>query len=335
MLPARGALKKSDSAPLVTVGISTHNRAEMLVECIRSVLEQDYSNLEIIVSDNASSDCTSSTVLGIGDSRIRYLRSERPLDRGCEVFQIPLSAARGVYYKPQADDDLMAPDCISKCVHLLESQPEVVVVLLGTQEFGDRLRYRTPVVGCPTGILVGEHRHAVLPRIQAIPIGTNMYRRDVAIGVGGYANLGPGAWSADFDLLVRLIDAGGVGVLDSPLFWERTHSGQERFRRRDRWKALANWRTTMSWYVEQAPTSAVRRRSHVQLVRGWTATWGQEAAYATFAGRPAMLLSLCGSAMETRDVISLGQLGVAGALAAVRKGGGLVKRQFFGPPRER
>ena len=46
------------SAPLVTIGIPTRNRASLLVRALRSALAQDWRRLEVVVSDNASDDAT-------------------------------------------------------------------------------------------------------------------------------------------------------------------------------------------------------------------------------------------------------------------------------------
>jgi glycosyltransferase involved in cell wall biosynthesis len=62
---------------VVTVGIPTHNRSDLLERALRSVLAQTYENLEIIVSDDASSDDTPRRMSQFTDPRIVYLRSEK------------------------------------------------------------------------------------------------------------------------------------------------------------------------------------------------------------------------------------------------------------------
>lgn len=59
--------------PLVTVIIPTYNRAKTIERSINSVLSQSYSNLELIVVDDGSSDNTKSVVENIDDSRVRYI----------------------------------------------------------------------------------------------------------------------------------------------------------------------------------------------------------------------------------------------------------------------
>jgi glycosyltransferase involved in cell wall biosynthesis len=61
-------------APVVSIGITTFNRAKFLSQAIRSVLHQTFQ-VEIIVSDDQSSDDTEAAVSGFDDSRIRYDRT--------------------------------------------------------------------------------------------------------------------------------------------------------------------------------------------------------------------------------------------------------------------
>ena len=60
---------------LVTIGIPTYNRAAgFLHDALSSAVQQTHKNIEIIVSDNASTDDTESLVLGFNDPRIRYIK---------------------------------------------------------------------------------------------------------------------------------------------------------------------------------------------------------------------------------------------------------------------
>ena len=59
-----------NGSPLVTVGIPTYNRASALTRALESVLAQDYTNLEVVISDNASTDDTCPKLSGL-DPRIQ------------------------------------------------------------------------------------------------------------------------------------------------------------------------------------------------------------------------------------------------------------------------
>ena len=62
-------------APKITVIIPTRERCDVLESSLRTVTSQDYDNLEIIVSDNCSTDDTEGVVRRANDQRIRYVRT--------------------------------------------------------------------------------------------------------------------------------------------------------------------------------------------------------------------------------------------------------------------
>lgn len=114
----------------VSVCIPTYNAAEYLRECIESVLSQDYEDLEIVVSDNASTDSTCDIVRSYSDSRIRLDRLER--NQGMAFnFNHAASLARGTYVKFLCADDLLDPGCLKKQVDMLEQARQAVMVTSG------------------------------------------------------------------------------------------------------------------------------------------------------------------------------------------------------------
>jgi glycosyltransferase involved in cell wall biosynthesis len=121
------------SAPLVSIGISTYNRADSYLRpALTSALEQTYPNLEIIVSDNCSADGTEELVKGLGDPRIRYFRQERNIGP-INNFNFCLARARGTYFQLLHDDDLIDPDFVESCMSAVGSGPDVGIVLTGAR----------------------------------------------------------------------------------------------------------------------------------------------------------------------------------------------------------
>lgn len=97
-----------DNKPLVTVVISTRNRAQYLEYCIRSVLAQTVPDFELLVIDDGSDDDTADIVKSIGDSRIVYYYQE---NRGIAAARnFATSVASGKYIAVMDDDDIMLPD---------------------------------------------------------------------------------------------------------------------------------------------------------------------------------------------------------------------------------
>jgi glycosyltransferase involved in cell wall biosynthesis len=117
--------------PLVSIGMPTYNRADgYLPLALDSALAQDYPNLEIIVSDNASTDGTEELVRSKADSRVRYFRHEKSIG-GTNNFNFCVEHARGAYFLLLHDDDLIDPDFISTCVRALDGDLNVGVVRTG------------------------------------------------------------------------------------------------------------------------------------------------------------------------------------------------------------
>lgn len=86
--------------PLVIVGIPTYNSPDGLKSTLESILAQMYTNLEIIISDNASPDPQVELVIkGFQekDSRIKYFKQEKNKDAGFN-FQFVLKQATGDYF---------------------------------------------------------------------------------------------------------------------------------------------------------------------------------------------------------------------------------------------
>lgn len=84
--------------------IPTRERAEFLAPCLRTVTAVRDADLEIIVSDNASSDNTRAVVEAAGDPRIRYLNTGRRVSQR-QNFETAIAAARGDYVMVIGDDD--------------------------------------------------------------------------------------------------------------------------------------------------------------------------------------------------------------------------------------
>ncbi len=115
-----------DQQPLVSVIIPTCNRAHYLRAALDSALQQTYSNLEIIVSDNASSDGTQALMASVDDSRVRYVRHENnvgPLSN----YLSAVKESHGTYLTSLHDDDMWEPCFVEKLVSHLEADADLVL----------------------------------------------------------------------------------------------------------------------------------------------------------------------------------------------------------------
>lgn len=114
-------------APLVSIGLPVYNGERFLEQALRSLLDQTYSNFEIIVGDNGSTDRTSEIVkrIAAGDSRVRYVRNSQ--NRGLVFnFNRVFELSRGRYFRWQAYDDYCQPDFLANCVATLEQDATAI-----------------------------------------------------------------------------------------------------------------------------------------------------------------------------------------------------------------
>jgi len=123
--------------PLVSVVIPTYNRASLLERALRSVFNQTYNNLEIIVVDDASSDETSDVVKTIHDERVRYLRHDTNRG-GSAARNTGIRAACGEYIAFLDDDDEWESVKTEEQLRILEGQ-NYDAVLCTSDEHGARL----------------------------------------------------------------------------------------------------------------------------------------------------------------------------------------------------
>lgn len=115
--------------PKVSVGIPTYNRAEKLARAVESVLAQTYRNVELLISDNASSDGTEAYCRALceREDRVNYTRSA--VNRGPTAnFNVLFEQMQGDYAMVLSDDDWLEPDYVASCLHALHADPSLALV---------------------------------------------------------------------------------------------------------------------------------------------------------------------------------------------------------------
>ena len=129
---------KSERAPYISIGIATYNGADSyLRDSLESAISQTYKDIEIIVSDNCSTDNTESLVRGYNDRRIRYFRQKHNIGMN-NNFNFCVEKARGKYFLLLCDDDLIDSDFAESCVQALKGKTDAGVVLTGTRVIDER-----------------------------------------------------------------------------------------------------------------------------------------------------------------------------------------------------
>ena len=118
----------TDTTPLVSVGLPVYNGEKYVEKAISSILSQTYENIELIITDNASTDRTREIVEAFAktDARIKYIRNKENLGASGNFSLSPMLAT-GKYFKWCAHDDKHSPDYIELCVTELEKDPDLAM----------------------------------------------------------------------------------------------------------------------------------------------------------------------------------------------------------------
>jgi len=115
-------MNKSKYLPLVTVYIATHNRADLLIRAIKSVLSQSYQNIELIVADDGSTDESYEKLLPyIKSSKVIYVKNDHPKG-ACVARNLAIDIAKGELITGLDDDDEFLPNRVSHMVELFSTE---------------------------------------------------------------------------------------------------------------------------------------------------------------------------------------------------------------------
>lgn len=113
--------------PVVSIGLPVYNGERFLARAIESILGQTYRNIELIISDNASTDGTSAICKHYlaADDRVRYVVNERNIG-AAPNFNKAFELATGEFFKWTSYDDWLEPTYVEKCIAVLLAEPDVL-----------------------------------------------------------------------------------------------------------------------------------------------------------------------------------------------------------------
>lgn len=119
-------MNEMSSNPIVSICIPTYNRASMVSDAVRSALNQTYSQIEVLVVDNASVDNIEEVVSSFHDPRLKFVKNDKNLGQFGN-FNRCIELAQGKYIHILHSDDWIDPEFTETCTRFLESNPEVVM----------------------------------------------------------------------------------------------------------------------------------------------------------------------------------------------------------------
>lgn len=193
--------------PKVVALVPTWRAAAFIAETLEALSAQTYSNLEVLVSDDASPDDTAALceAHAARDPRFRVIRQPRNLGWVGNVNAL-LAAATGDYLVFAFQDDLPAPTYVERCVAALEARPEAVLaftdIVLVNQDGS-----REPKAFAETDGVTDRRARATLIAQQQgswwIP-NRGVFRAQAARTIGGLRRHTAGEFSADWPWLLHM-----------------------------------------------------------------------------------------------------------------------------------
>jgi glycosyltransferase involved in cell wall biosynthesis len=183
----RMANEAGSSTPLVSICIPTYNRADMVGKAIASALGQTYSNIEVIVVDNASTDNTEAIVAAFSDNRLRYIRNSVNLGLFGN-FNRCIEISGGKYIHILHSDDFIDPEFTRTCVRFLEEHPTIAMTFTSTRIFYKDV-LQSKCVLFPTDMILKapEGFRCILLRRPLVSCPSVMIRKTVYDEIGGFS----------------------------------------------------------------------------------------------------------------------------------------------------
>ena len=114
--------------PRLTIGLPVYNGEKYIAESLEALLGQSFTDFELIISDNASTDSTGEICRRYEDqdSRVRYFRQSRNIGLSPN-HNFVAERARGELFKWASNDDLYARDLLERCIDALDKYPDIVL----------------------------------------------------------------------------------------------------------------------------------------------------------------------------------------------------------------
>lgn len=116
------------SVPRLSIGLPVYNGERFLKFALDSLIGQTYTDFELIISDNASTDGTMRICQDYAarDARIRYYRNIENIGAAANFNRV-FELARGEFFKWAAADDVISPNFLESCIEVLDRDPSVIL----------------------------------------------------------------------------------------------------------------------------------------------------------------------------------------------------------------
>lgn len=211
---AEAALHAALPAPRVSMILPVHNGAAFLEQAVDSVLQQTFTDFELICVDDGSTDATPQLLarFAAADSRVRVI-TNRPNKGLPGALNVGFAAARGMFHTWTSDDNIVRPHMLERLVSALESNPGAAIAHGNFSVINDEgavIGFQK--MGPASEILFGNRIGAAF-----------LYRAIVTEALEGYDETLFGV--EDYDFWLRAARRFQFVTLDEDLYLYRRHPG--------------------------------------------------------------------------------------------------------------
>lgn len=210
----------SINQPLVTVAIPMYNNARFIGETIKSVLSQTFTDFELLIYDDDSTDASYEIAASWSDPRIKLFKNSRNL--GPEGnWNKAISKVRGRYVKLVCGDDILYPECLQKQVAVFENPLNAGISLVCSQRTIIDPDGKTLIK--KVNFIDGGRKKPVDVIRKMIRMGTNiigepvcgLYPANLIGKTRGYSAIVP--YTIDLEFWIQMLKHGDLFVIDEPL----------------------------------------------------------------------------------------------------------------------
>lgn len=217
---------KQTPVPEISVLMLAYNAEKYIGEAISSILQQSYSDFELIIYNDGSTDQTAAIVGSFADARIRFIDND--VNRGLShARRASLQEAKGKYVAVLDSDDIAMPHRLKIPYTYMEAHPDVALCggnAILIDEHGQ----------ANGGLLHKPYKARDLLGIfffnNIFVNSSTMFRRDIALRVGGYRDM---EQAEDYDLFVRIADQYHIHTFNEALVYYRLHSNNTSLKNKD------------------------------------------------------------------------------------------------------
>jgi teichuronic acid biosynthesis glycosyltransferase TuaG len=210
----------------ISVIIPAYNSVKYIEETINSVLAQTYSNFEIIIVDDSSTDGTFELCKKLSESnnKIKVFRIEHS-GRPSVPRNFGINKAQGEFIAFLDSDDKWVKNKLKEQINFFKKNSEVSLVYSVSKTFGEVNFFSQHYELFPLPFKAAKNKTDLLTKGNSIPLSTVMVKTETVRSAGGFDE-DPDLKLEDYDLWIRLSDLGELGFLPRVHCYYRIHKNQ-------------------------------------------------------------------------------------------------------------